>query len=178
MGEAKYQPGKSRKSYASALEACKSNALMRCCKDIGVASECWDRKFTNQFKKEYCVAVWRDGYKDPESGKNRPCWRLRSDDPFFDETGVIEQRVTSRNSNVPKVEKSSSLNSPTPSTPTKILPAQIQAITSLCKAIGEDPDVWMRKTFARALEETSTEIAKKAIPMLNQLRSNSQGKGR
>ena len=26
---------------ATATEACKSNALMRCCKDLGVASELW-----------------------------------------------------------------------------------------------------------------------------------------
>lgn len=25
----------------TAVEACKSNALMRCCKDLGVASELW-----------------------------------------------------------------------------------------------------------------------------------------
>ena len=26
---------------ATATEACKSNALMRCCKDLGIASELW-----------------------------------------------------------------------------------------------------------------------------------------
>ena len=28
--------------YGRAMEAAKSNALMRCCKDLGVASELWD----------------------------------------------------------------------------------------------------------------------------------------
>lgn len=28
--------------YGKAMEAAKSNALMRCCKDLGVASELWD----------------------------------------------------------------------------------------------------------------------------------------
>jgi hypothetical protein len=29
-------------SYGKAVESAKSNALMRCCKDLGVASELWD----------------------------------------------------------------------------------------------------------------------------------------
>lgn len=29
-------------SYGKACESAKSNALMRCCKDLGVASELWD----------------------------------------------------------------------------------------------------------------------------------------
>jgi hypothetical protein len=32
----------SHKSLSTALEGAKSNALMRCCKDIGIASELWD----------------------------------------------------------------------------------------------------------------------------------------
>ncbi|MCJ1414095.1 hypothetical protein MMC32_000420 [Xylographa parallela] len=43
----------------TAAEGCKSNALMRCCKDLGVASELWDpvfiRKFTAQHIKELFV---------------------------------------------------------------------------------------------------------------------------
>ena len=42
----------------TATEACKSNALMRCCKDLGVASELWDPRFIREFKKEYCVEVY------------------------------------------------------------------------------------------------------------------------
>ncbi|MCJ1379823.1 hypothetical protein MMC17_002926 [Xylographa soralifera] len=43
----------------TAAEGCKSNALMRCCKDLGVASELWDpvyiRKFMAQHVKEVFV---------------------------------------------------------------------------------------------------------------------------
>ncbi|MCJ1321868.1 hypothetical protein MMC15_007213 [Xylographa vitiligo] len=43
----------------TAAEGCKSNALMRCCKDLGVASELWDpvfiRKFNAQHVKELFV---------------------------------------------------------------------------------------------------------------------------
>ncbi|KAL1650286.1 hypothetical protein SLS58_001097 [Diplodia intermedia] len=42
----------------TATEGCKSNALMRCCKDLGVASELWDPRFIRRFMKEYAKKVW------------------------------------------------------------------------------------------------------------------------
>lgn len=39
----------------TATEGCKSNALMRCCKDLGVGSELWDPVFIKKFKVEHCV---------------------------------------------------------------------------------------------------------------------------
>lgn len=42
----------------TATEACKSNALMRCCKDLGIASELWDPSFIRDFKSKHCVEVW------------------------------------------------------------------------------------------------------------------------
>jgi hypothetical protein len=44
-------------SFPTASEGCKSNALMRCCKDLGIASELWDPIFIKKFKSEYCVMV-------------------------------------------------------------------------------------------------------------------------
>jgi len=44
-------------TYATALEAAKSNALMRCCKDLGIASELWDPSFVAQWRQKYCVKV-------------------------------------------------------------------------------------------------------------------------
>lgn len=40
---------------ATATEGCKSNALMRCCKDLGVASELWDPTFIRSWKKDNCI---------------------------------------------------------------------------------------------------------------------------
>lgn len=69
-------------SMATAAEACKSNALMRCCKDLGIAGELWcvcsrlrapsclvrgtdrggymhrDPQFIRKFKADYCVEAW------------------------------------------------------------------------------------------------------------------------
>jgi hypothetical protein len=42
----------------TATEGCKSNALMRCCKDLGIASELWDPRFIRTFTKEMTKEVW------------------------------------------------------------------------------------------------------------------------
>jgi hypothetical protein len=73
VGSAKYYPmsrdGKhanSRMDYADVAESVKSNALTRCCKDIGVVSECWDRDWCEDWKDKHAVHVYvaekqRDG---------------------------------------------------------------------------------------------------------------------
>ncbi|KAK0367549.1 hypothetical protein CLIM01_15093 [Colletotrichum limetticola] len=33
---------------------------MRCCKDLGVASDLWDPVFIRQFRKEYADEVWAE----------------------------------------------------------------------------------------------------------------------
>ena len=42
----------------TATEAVKSNALMRCCKDLGIASELWDPRFIREFKAQYAIEVY------------------------------------------------------------------------------------------------------------------------
>ncbi|QUC24015.1 uncharacterized protein UV8b_08256 [Ustilaginoidea virens] len=42
----------------NAVEGCKSNALMRCCKDLGIASELWDPHFVRWFKKSQMEEAW------------------------------------------------------------------------------------------------------------------------
>lgn len=42
----------------SAVEGCKSNALMRCCKDLGIGSELWDPNFIRWFRKTHTEEVW------------------------------------------------------------------------------------------------------------------------
>jgi len=64
----------------TATEACKSNALMRCCKDLGVASELWDPRFIREFKKEYCLEVFAEHVP---TKKKRKLWR-RKDQPKFE----------------------------------------------------------------------------------------------
>lgn len=42
----------------TATEGCKSNALMRCCKDLGIASELWDPRFIRKFTNEATKEIW------------------------------------------------------------------------------------------------------------------------
>ncbi|KAG6061419.1 hypothetical protein E4U17_001782 [Claviceps sp. LM77 group G4] len=44
----------------SAVEGCKSNALMRCCKDLGIGSELWDPQFLRWFRKTHIEEVWAE----------------------------------------------------------------------------------------------------------------------
>ncbi|KAH9179592.1 mitochondrial genome maintenance MGM101 [Lactarius sanguifluus] len=64
----------------TATEACKSNALMRCCKDLGIASELWDPRFIREFKKAHCVEVYAEHLP---TKRKRKLWR-RKDQPKFE----------------------------------------------------------------------------------------------
>ncbi|KAF4335053.1 mitochondrial genome maintenance [Fusarium beomiforme] len=48
----------SPESIPAAIEGAKSNALMRCCKDLGIASELWDPVFIRWFRKHYMEERW------------------------------------------------------------------------------------------------------------------------
>ncbi|KAF5392970.1 hypothetical protein D9757_001136 [Collybiopsis confluens] len=61
----------------TALESAKSNALMRCCKDLGIASELWDPRFIREFKAQHCVEVFAEHLI---TKKKKKLWR-RKDQP-------------------------------------------------------------------------------------------------
>lgn len=61
----------------TATEGCKSNALMRCCKDLGVASELWDPRYIRQFMKEKSKQVW---VEHVVSKKKKQIWLRKDDD--------------------------------------------------------------------------------------------------
>src|SRR5262249_10805038 len=61
-GEADYHPNNLNESYATACESSKSNALVRCCKDLGIGAECWDKRWIEGWK-----ARSREERKKPEN---------------------------------------------------------------------------------------------------------------
>ncbi|KAL1690072.1 mitochondrial genome maintenance MGM101-domain-containing protein [Schizophyllum commune] len=63
----------------TATESCKSNALMRCCKDLGIASELWDPRFIREFKAKYCVEVFAEHVP---TKKKRKLWRRKDQGKF------------------------------------------------------------------------------------------------
>ncbi|KNE65834.1 hypothetical protein AMAG_09805 [Allomyces macrogynus ATCC 38327] len=62
------------KNMPTAMEGCRSNALMRCCKDLGIASELWDPVFIRDFKAKHCEAVWA---KHVGRGTKTKLWRKK-----------------------------------------------------------------------------------------------------
>lgn len=60
----------------TATEGCKSNALMRCCKDLGIASELWDPRFIREFLAKETKEVWAEHV----STKRKKKVVLRKDD--------------------------------------------------------------------------------------------------
>lgn len=70
----------SEDSIATAGEGCKSNALLRCCKDLGVASELWDPRYIREFKKTRAQEIW---VEHVPSKKKRQIWVRKGDDPLY-----------------------------------------------------------------------------------------------
>ena len=60
----------------TAVEGCKSNALMRCCKDLGVASELWDPRFIRKFLATHAKEVF---VENQATKRKKKMW-LRKDD--------------------------------------------------------------------------------------------------
>ena len=71
-GEQEYFGGEEK--ITTALEGCKSNAIMRCCKDLGIASELWDPTFIKYFKQNFCDEVWGEHVL---TKKKKKLWKLK-----------------------------------------------------------------------------------------------------
>lgn len=65
MGECEARWGM---SYASALEGARTDCLSRCCKDLGMAAELWDKAWRDGWQAKYAVKEWKDG-KDGKKGR-------------------------------------------------------------------------------------------------------------
>ncbi|KAJ5105525.1 hypothetical protein NUU61_002872 [Penicillium alfredii] len=60
----------------TATEGCRSNALVRCCKDLGIASELWDPRWIRRFKAKYT----RDVFVEHVVNKKKSKIWVRKDD--------------------------------------------------------------------------------------------------
>ncbi|KAK7422904.1 hypothetical protein QQZ08_009260 [Neonectria magnoliae] len=68
----------SAEGIPQAVEGAKSNALMRCCKDLGIASELWDPVFLRWFNKHHAVSQW----VEHTVTKKKRRWHFRKDAPM------------------------------------------------------------------------------------------------
>lgn len=82
-GECDYHESNDQMSYASVVEGVKSSALVRCCKDLGIASELWDPSFIEAWIEKFAVQVWRHEVKKPN-------WRRKDRKPFWNERGFVQ----------------------------------------------------------------------------------------
>ncbi len=64
-----YWKNNAQQNYADATEACQSYALNRLAKNFGIAAQCWDKQYGEQWKRKYA-----ETYTD--NGKTR--WRKKS----------------------------------------------------------------------------------------------------
>lgn len=71
LGEQEYHLGYRRMTYTDASESAKSNALMRCCKNIGITLELWKPSFIRQWKEKYAEEYW-------DEKKNKYLWKLKN----------------------------------------------------------------------------------------------------
>lgn len=70
----------SEETIPTAGEGCKSNALLRCCKDLGIASELWDPRFIRAFKKAHCHEIW---VEHVVTKKRRQIWTRKDSEPAY-----------------------------------------------------------------------------------------------
>lgn len=82
----------SPETIPTAGEGCKSNALLRCCKDLGVASELWDPRFIREFKRDRCREVW---VEHVGTKKRRQIWLRKDSNPEYPYTAVRKVAPTS-----------------------------------------------------------------------------------
>lgn len=78
IGEGRYDPEDDwSPSFSDASESCRSNALVRCCKDLGMALELWDKSALETWRTNYAVQVLVQ-----KRDKQVQQWRLKSGPPL------------------------------------------------------------------------------------------------
>lgn len=79
----------SKDGIPTASEGCKSNAMVRCCKDLGIASELWDPRFIREWKSKHA----REAFVEHQVSKKRTKIWLRKGDtvqyPFKEPSGAV-----------------------------------------------------------------------------------------
>jgi hypothetical protein len=64
----------------TATEGCKSNALVRCCKDLGVASDLWDPRWIRKFKAQHTREVFVEHVVNKRKSK---IWVRKDDEVVY-----------------------------------------------------------------------------------------------
>lgn len=73
FGEQEYQKGDWRMSYGDALEGAKSNALMRCCKQLHIGADLWRPSFQRTWMEEHAETY----QKRNRQGEMKTLWKRK-----------------------------------------------------------------------------------------------------
>lgn len=85
VGDQDWIPSNRDMSEADAAEGCKTNAIQRCCKALGIGTKLQDPGFREKWKAENCVEVWVKG-----SQGSKTYWRRKDRAPLKGETGQAQ----------------------------------------------------------------------------------------
>jgi hypothetical protein len=99
-GSNEWRRDNDRSNRTDALEACKSNALTRCAKDLGIAAQCWDKRWADAWRAGKCFRVWLE--KGDRGGSNKPVWRRMDAPAFWNEKGIADDSPNKEKYNLPK----------------------------------------------------------------------------
>lgn len=91
IGEAKYVANNPQVSYASAVEAAKTDCLTRCCKDLGIAAELWEPAFARRW-----VAAHAEKDRTGKWHRKEQSFTPPRDDAPVDVEMIEDQRPTTR----------------------------------------------------------------------------------
>ncbi len=105
IGEMAKNESNKQMTYGDTLEGTKSVALRRLCKDLGIASELWDKAYITQWIADRCFKVFtvNDKVKPP---KHSVGYRKIGSEPFFNETGIVPDSPNKDKYQLPKSAKS------------------------------------------------------------------------
>lgn len=77
------------------LESAKSQGIVRCCKDLDMAADCWDRRWSYAFRLQWGVFV------ETEGGGSE--WRNSLSPPLANETGIDPRSPNKRRYKAPTI---------------------------------------------------------------------------
>lgn len=91
-GEQVYYPGGTM-NWTDALEGAKSNALMRCCKGMGISIELWKPSFYKAWKIKYAESY---KYFNPKKNKEEIRWKRKGSKTPVDNTPDEETKTSNK----------------------------------------------------------------------------------
>jgi len=96
IGEVHYYARNPMQSYAAAHEAAKTDCIGRCCKDLGIGAELFDKIWVERWRAKYAIQVWTVHVKrDANVGEVSKFWRRKDALPFeYPDKEMSKEEVT------------------------------------------------------------------------------------